>query len=87
MPAITKISAYRSGPPRFGNRPHQIDNTVRTYKLTPEQLERLKNGESLDDILKECEDVREEKPVAGSKIESIEKRSATAERIDKRAMR
>lgn len=69
MTSITKISAYRSGPPRFGNRPHQIDNTVRTYKLTPEQLERLKNGESLDDILKDCEDVREEKPVAGSKIE------------------
>jgi len=52
MPAITKVSPYRSGEVRFGRRPHGIDTTVRTYKLTPEQLERYRNGESIDDILK-----------------------------------
>lgn len=52
MPVRTKISPYRSGEPRFGRRAHNIDTTVRTYQLTPEQLERYRNGESIDDILK-----------------------------------
>lgn len=52
MSTIARISPYRSGPVRFGNRPHGIDTTVRTYQLTPEQLERYRNGESIDDILK-----------------------------------
>jgi DNA repair exonuclease SbcCD ATPase subunit len=58
MATLTKVSPYRMGPPRFGNRPHNIDSTVRTYQLTPEQLERLRNGEKLDDILKEDETMK-----------------------------
>lgn len=69
MPTIAKISPYRSGPVRFGNRPHGIDTTVRTYQLTPEQLERLRNGESLDDILKDRESVKEEKDMSNKKID------------------
>jgi chromosome segregation ATPase len=58
MATLTKVSPYRSGPPRFGNRPHNIDTSVKTYQLTPEQLERYKNGENLDDILKEDETMK-----------------------------
>ncbi|NNV04638.1 hypothetical protein ETC00_18710 [Brevibacillus sp. MCWH] len=46
-----------------------MDTTVRTYKLIPDQLERLRNGENLDDILKDCENVREEKDMANKKID------------------
>jgi chromosome segregation ATPase len=53
MANLTKVSPYRSGPPRFGTRQHTFDNSVITYKLTPEQLERYRNGEKLEDILKE----------------------------------
>jgi hypothetical protein len=53
MATLTKVSPSRMGPPRFGNRPHNIDSTVRTYQLTPEQLERYRNGEKLEDILRE----------------------------------
>jgi hypothetical protein len=35
-----------------------FDNSVKTYQLTPEQLERYKNGEKLDDILKEDETMK-----------------------------
>lgn len=69
MPVGTKISPYRSGEPRFGLRAHNIDTTVRTYQLTPEQLERLRNGESLDDILKDRESVKEEKDMSNKKID------------------
>ncbi len=69
MPTIARISPYRSGPVRFGNRPHGIDTTVRTYQLTPDQLERLRNGESLDDILKDRESVKEEKDMSNKKID------------------
>lgn len=69
MANLTKISPSRMGPPRFGNRPHGIDTTVRTYQLTPEQLERLRNGESIDDILKDCKSVKEEKDMANKKID------------------
>ncbi|BBW99031.1 hypothetical protein [Geobacillus subterraneus] len=34
---------------------------MRTYQLTPEQLERLRNGESLDDILKGESEVTKQK--------------------------
>jgi chromosome segregation ATPase len=53
MSSFTKISSYRMGPPRFGTKPYVFDNSVTTYKLTPEQLERYRNGEKLEDILKE----------------------------------
>jgi chromosome segregation ATPase len=53
MAALTKVSPYRSGPPRFGTRQYTFDNSVTTYQLTPEQLERYRNGEKLEDILKE----------------------------------
>ncbi|SFA55525.1 hypothetical protein SAMN05192569_10634 [Parageobacillus thermantarcticus] len=67
---MTKISPSRMGPPRFGNRPHNIDSTVRTYQLTPEQLERLRAGENLDDILKEDE-VMKKTVIAYSKYEEV----------------
>ncbi|MCG6184260.1 hypothetical protein H1215_15520 [Anoxybacillus sp. LAT_38] len=46
-----------------------MDTTVRTYQLTPEQLERLRNGENLDDILKDCQSMKEEKNMANKKID------------------
>jgi chromosome segregation ATPase len=73
MATLTKISPSRMGPPRFGNRPHNIDSTVRTYQLTPEQLERLRAGENLDDILKEAKEVEQQKPkvIAYAKYEEV----------------
>jgi chromosome segregation ATPase len=53
MSVLTKVSRYRSGEVRFGRRQYVFDNTVTTYQLTPEQLERYRNGEKLEDILKE----------------------------------
>ncbi|AEH46766.1 hypothetical protein [Parageobacillus thermoglucosidasius] len=70
MATLTKISPSRKGPPRFGNRPHGIDTTVRTYQLTPEQLERLRAGEKLDDILKEDEGMKKT-VIAYSKYEEV----------------
>lgn len=69
MSRLTSVSPYRQWDVRFGNRPHGIDTTVRTYQLTPEQLERLRNGESIDDILKDCKSVKEEKDMANKKID------------------
>lgn len=70
MATLTKVSPYRSGPPRFGNRPHNIDTSVKTYQLTPEQLERLRAGENLDDILKEDEGMKKT-VIAYSKYEEV----------------
>jgi chromosome segregation ATPase len=53
MSVLTKVSRYRSGEVRFGRRQYVFDNSVTTYQLTPEQLERYRNGEKLEDILKE----------------------------------
>ncbi|MGJ7034499.1 hypothetical protein [Anoxybacillus eryuanensis] len=61
MSRFTSISPYRQWDVRFGTRPHGIDTTVRTYQLTPEQLERLRNGENLDDILKGASEVVKQK--------------------------
>lgn len=69
MSRLTSVSPYRQWDVRFGNRPHGIDTTVRTYQLTPDQLERLRNGENLDDILKDCNSVKEEKDMANKKID------------------
>ena len=69
MSRLTSVSPYRRWDVRFGNRPHGIDTTVRTYQLTPDQLERLRNGENLDDILKDCKNVKEEKDMANKKID------------------
>jgi len=66
---FTSVSPYQKWDVRFGNRPHGIDTTVRKYQLTPDQLERLRNGESLDDILKDCESVKGEKDVSNKKID------------------
>ncbi|PUF85773.1 MULTISPECIES: hypothetical protein [unclassified Geobacillus] len=74
MATLTKISPSRMGPPRFGNRPHNIDMSVKTYQLTPEQLERLRAGENLNDILKEVKDVEQvQKPkvIAYAKYEEV----------------
>lgn len=73
MATLTKVSPYRLGPPRFGNRPHNIDSTVRTYQLTPEQLERLRAGENLDDILREEKEMERQKPkvIAYMKYEEV----------------
>ena len=70
MATLTKVSPSRMGPPRFGNRPHNIDSTVRTYQLMPEQLERYRNGERLDDILKEDEGMKKT-VIAYSKYEEV----------------
>ncbi len=69
MATLTKVSPYRMGPPRFGTKPYVFDNSVKTYQLTPDQLERLRNGESLDDILRDCKNVKEEKNMANKKID------------------
>jgi chromosome segregation ATPase len=53
MSRLTKISPYRMGEVRFGTRQYTFYNSVTTYQLTPEQLERYRNGEKLEDILKE----------------------------------
>jgi predicted transcriptional regulator len=73
MANLTKISPSRMGPPRFGNRPHNIDTSVKTYQLTPEQLERYRNGEKLDDILKEAKEMEQQKPkvIAYAKYEEV----------------
>ena len=73
MATLTKISSSRMGPPRFGNRPHNIDTSVKTYQLTPEQLERLRAGENLNDILKEAKEVERQKPkvIAYTKYEEV----------------
>jgi hypothetical protein len=73
MATLTKISPSRMGPPRFGNRPHNIDTSVKTYQLTPEQLERYRNGENLDDILKEEKEMEQQKPkvIAYAKYEEV----------------
>jgi DNA repair exonuclease SbcCD ATPase subunit len=70
MATLTKVSPSRMGPPRFGNRPHNIDTSVKTYQLTPEQLERYRNGENLDDILKEDEGMKKT-VIAYSKYEEV----------------
>jgi chromosome segregation ATPase len=64
MATLTKISPYRSGPPRFGTRQYVFDNSVKTYQLTPEELEQLRAGKSVDEILKE----REEKKMSQSRV-------------------
>lgn len=61
MSRFTSVSPYRRWDVRFGNRPHGIDTTVRTYQLTAEQLERLRAGEKLDDILKGEEEMAKQK--------------------------
>ena len=61
MSRLTSISPYQKWDVRFGNRPHGIDTTVRTYQLTPEQLERLRAGEKLEDILKGENEVAKQK--------------------------
>jgi hypothetical protein len=73
MSSLTKISSYRMGPPRFGTKPYVFDNSVKTYQLTPEQLERYRNGEKLDDILKEAKEVEQQKPkvIAYTKYEEV----------------
>jgi DNA repair exonuclease SbcCD ATPase subunit len=70
---VAKISPYRQGAVRFGNRPHGIDTTVRTYQLTPEQLERLRAGEKLEDILREVKEMEQQKPkvIAYAKYEEV----------------
>lgn len=70
---MTKVSPYRMGPPQFGNRPHNINTSVKTYQLTPEQLERYKNGEKLDNILKGEDTMEQQKPkvIAYTKYEEV----------------
>jgi hypothetical protein len=61
MSSLTKVSRYRSGEVRFGRRQYVFDNSVTTYQLTPEQLERYRNGEKIEDILKEVEPMVKQK--------------------------
>jgi chromosome segregation ATPase len=73
MANLTKVSPYRMGPPRFGTKPYVFDNSVKTYQLTPEQLERLRVGENLEDILKEAKEMEQQKPkvIAYAKYEEV----------------
>uniref|UniRef100_UPI0006963490 hypothetical protein n=1 Tax=Aeribacillus alveayuensis TaxID=279215 RepID=UPI0006963490 len=72
MSRLTKISPYRMGEVRFGTRQYTFDNSVTTYQLTPEQLERYRNGENLEDILKEVKEVEQKKKViAYAKYEEV----------------
>jgi hypothetical protein len=52
--SLEKVSKYRSGPPRFGTRGYRDrwDNSVKTTKLTPEEMEQYKAGKSIEEILK-----------------------------------
>lgn len=44
---LVKISPYRTGEPRFGTREHKpFDNSVKTYKLSPEELAKYR-GENV----------------------------------------
>lgn len=44
MSKFTKVSPYRAGSPRFGNRDHEpFDNSVKTYQLSPEEHAKYKN--------------------------------------------
>jgi DNA repair exonuclease SbcCD ATPase subunit len=71
MSVLTKVSRYRSGEVRFGRRQYVFDNTVTTYQLTPEQLERYRNGEKLEDILKEVTTMNKPKVIAYAKYEEV----------------
>lgn len=55
MSRATRVPSRRAGEVRFGRGGHtdKWDPSVKTTQLTPEQLERLRAGEKLDDILKE----------------------------------
>jgi hypothetical protein len=70
MATLTKISPYRSGPPRFGTRQYVIDNSVKTYQLT--QLEQLRAVKSVDEILKEREEKKMSQPRVISYIKYLE---------------
>ncbi|MGG3737555.1 hypothetical protein [Aeribacillus pallidus] len=72
MATLTKISPYRSGPPRFGTRQYVFDNSVKTYQLTPEELEQLRAGKSVDEILKEREEKKMSQPRVISYIKYLE---------------
>ncbi|MGE6260896.1 hypothetical protein ACQKCU_23970 [Heyndrickxia sporothermodurans] len=56
--AETKISSRKSGAPRFVGSNDGWKPTLTEYKLTEEQLERYKNGESIDEILKGEKEVK-----------------------------
>jgi chromosome segregation ATPase len=60
MSRFTKISSYRAGEIRFGTRdyPDGWKPTLTEYKLTPEELEAYKNGKSIDEILREREEMK-----------------------------
>ncbi|WP_447579910.1 hypothetical protein [Acinetobacter baumannii] len=45
---MAKISAYRTGEPRFGRRdPKPHDYSVKTSFLSPEELEKYRNGKKI----------------------------------------
>ncbi|MCU9614110.1 hypothetical protein OEV98_11115 [Caldibacillus lycopersici] len=68
---MENVSKYRSGPPRFGKKPYKDswDPSVKTTKLTSDELEQLRNGKPVDEILKEREQVDKSK----AKIAHFEK--------------
>jgi uncharacterized coiled-coil DUF342 family protein len=70
-----KISSYRMGSPRYGTRGHQDkwDPTVKTRRLTPEQMERYLKGETLEQILgEEGDSVGKQKVIGFSKYQELE---------------
>lgn len=75
MSRFTKVSPYKSGEVRFGRKAHSIDTTVKTVQLTDDELERYKNGESIDEILKERNDMENKETVIKSKRQEEGKKS------------
>ena len=48
MSRFTKVSPYKMGAPRFGNRIQTFDNSVKTYQLSPEELAKYR-GENIEE--------------------------------------
>lgn len=59
MASPIKLSPYKMGPLRFGTRPYKEtwDTSVKTTKLTQDELEQYKAGKSIDEILRERENM------------------------------
>jgi predicted RNase H-like nuclease (RuvC/YqgF family) len=72
MSGLTKVSPYRSGPPRFGTRQYVFDNSVKTYQLSKEQIQEYLNGRPLEEIVKEQEEKKMSQPKVISYIKYLE---------------
>lgn len=69
MANLTRVSPYRAGEPRFGTKKTNWKPTLTEYKLTEEELELVKQGKPLDEILKK----REDDPMGKPRVVSYKK--------------